>query len=370
MKTNKTLYFLLNQKCDQRNIKRFYFNKLQEHNFKVTVINFYNQKKVKKNKFNYICAKKNYFKLIIKAIFEKPHLYVALSNKDFKEIFFQFILSSLGCKKVTLDVGLLPTENVKFHLIKTQIANKKYFSLIFIILIRIIYKIFLKVFLPKSDISFAAGKIGNYLAKKRGDKKIIKSHNLDYDNFLLTKSYKKKSNYAVYVDQDYINSDDLKHDYIKFEDYKNFEKKVKNFLENLKLDIKVAGSTRRLKKKNLFNYSTKYFETEHLIKNSKIVIGHNSTALQYAILFSKPVILLSTPELKKIEQIHQHILILKKHLKCNYFFLNDNFNNKFKINYKINLRSYKKFIKYYIKENTESRSNVLEIFKKEINLYY
>ena len=199
MKTNKNLYFFLNQKCDQRNIKRFYFNKLQEHNFKVTVINFYNQKKIKKNKFNYICANKNYFKLIRKAIFEKPPLYVVLSNKNFKEIFFQFILSSLGCKKVTVDVGLLPTENVRFHLIKTQIANKKYFSLIFILFIRIIYKIFLKVFLPKSDISFTAGKIGNYIAKKRGDKKIIKSHNLDYDNYLVAKSYNKKKIIMLFI---------------------------------------------------------------------------------------------------------------------------------------------------------------------------
>ena len=166
------------------------------------------------------------------------------------------------------------------------------------------------------------------------------------------------------------NNEDLKNDYVKFENFNNTEKKIKNFLNNLNLEVKVAGSNRRLRKKNLYNFKTKYFKTERLIKDSKVVISHSSTALQYAILFSKPIILLSTPELKKIDQIHKHILILKKYINCNYFFLDDDLKNKFRINYKINLKFYKKYIKNYIKENIKNKNNFLNIFEKEINKYY
>ena len=120
----------------------------------------------------------------------------------------------------------------------------------------------------------------------------------------------------------------------------------------------------------MYNFKTKYFKTERLIKDSKVVISHRSTALQYAILFSKPIILLSTPELKKIYQIHKYILILKKYINCNYFFLDDDLKNKFRINYKIDLKFYKKYIKNYIKENIKNKNNFLNIFEKEINKYY
>ena len=39
--------------------------------------------------------------------------------------------------------------------------------------------------------------------------------------------------------------------------------------------------------------------TAELIKNSSLVLGHNSTALSFAVLFKKPIINLTSQELKK-----------------------------------------------------------------------
>ena len=75
------------------------------------------------------------------------------------------------------------------------------------------------------------------------------------------------------------------------------------------------------KLKNIFGIKTIYNKTDQLVRDSKLVIGHNSTALQYAVLFEKPIILLSTKEIQLIPSMHKNILILKKLLDCDYYFL-------------------------------------------------
>ena len=56
-----------------------------------------------------------------------------------------------------------------------------------------------------------------------------------------------------------------------------------------------------------------------MIAGSKFVIGHNSTALQYAILFKKPILLITTKEIKKLIKYTNIFLILKILLDVNIY---------------------------------------------------
>ena len=204
------------------------------------------------------------------------------------------------------------------------------------------------------------------MSKKAGARKIIEAHNLDYDNFLNIKKINK--NYAVYIDQDLSNNEDLKNDGVKIIRRK-FEKKIDfflNYFNNEKNKIKVAGSNRRKLKKNLFKLNTKYFITERMIAESKFVIGHNSTALQYAILFDKPILLISTKEIENINQIYKHMLNFKKIIGCQLLSIDSKKKNKIFLK-KINKKKYKNYKIKYIKSNKSINSNFFKIFKNNLN---
>ena len=209
--------------------------------------------------------------------------------------------------------------------------NKKYLKFILKTIERIFYKLIFLIVLPRADISFTSGKIGRKLATLRKDKKIVLAHNLDFDNFLKLNKKKKLKNLVVYIDQDVENSIDFKMDEIKFYDVQNFNKTILKFLDSFGNKVIIAGNNRRKVKKNIFGIKTIYNKTDQLVRDSKLVIGHNSTALQYAVLFEKPIILLSTKEIQLIPSMHKNILILKKLLDCDYYFLKDNFVKKKKL---------------------------------------
>ena len=103
-----------------------------------------------------------------------------------------------------------------------------------------------------------------------------------------------------------------------------------------------------------------------MIAGSKFVIGHNSTALQYAILFKKPILLITTKEIKKVDQIYKHILNFKNITGCEYLSIdNMNQNKNFSIK-KLNNKKYESYIQKYIKSRHSINKNFFEIFKNNL----
>ena len=365
----KNLIYIFNQKIDKRNIQRFCLKEIDKYVKNLRIINFYKNFKTS-NKFVNSRLLRINIKTLLKLINNSDDNYfVDLSNKTFRELFFLKILSLAGYRRITLDVGLIPVENLNYHILRNNLNNNQFIIFFFNFFIRFFYKIAYLLLLPRPDLAFTSGVVGKKLSKMNGVKKIIESHNLDYDNFIKIK--KKKiitKNFAVYIDQDFKNNDDLKNDGIKFKN-NEFENKMKYFLNHINekiINVKIAGGNRRVIKKKLFNLQTKYLMTDTMIAQSKLVIGHNSTALQYAILFEKPILLLSCNELKKIEQIHKHILNLKKIIGCQYLDIDiDNLKSKKKL-FKINRKKYYQYKKNYIKTNLNDSKTYFQIFKKNL----
>ena len=367
MLKQRQIIIIFNQPIDARNISRFNLKKIDKISKNFHIINFHKKPNLKNKFINSRLLKIN-LKSIIKLIsYNEKGCYIDLSNRSIKEIIFLRFLSILGYKRITLDVGLIPVQNTHFHILRNNLNNTEYLKFFLNIITRLIYKIFYISVLPKIDLAFTSGTEGKFLSQKMGAKKIIEAHNLDYDNFLNRKKKINKKNYAVYIDQDFGNNEDLKNDRIKF-DNKNFEKKINIFLNqvnNKTIKIQIAGSNRRKFKKNLFKLDTKYLATDRTIAECKFVIGHNSTALQYAILFNKPILLISTKEIRNVDSIYKHILNFKKVTGCQYLSIDNKKINKIFLK-NINKKKYNKYINKFIKSKKSVNISFFRIFKNNL----
>lgn len=137
---------------------------------------------------------------------------------------------------------------------------------------------------------------------------IIRAHNFDYDAYLKLKESKGelRGDYAVFIDQNYcFHSDFLYQERPFFVTPERYFPAICNALqvvsETLKVDIRIAAHPRAAHIKKYAEYFKKYVveygKTADLVKGCKVVVCHNSTAVQFAVLYGKPVIFLTTNEL-------------------------------------------------------------------------
>ncbi len=141
---------------------------------------------------------------------------------------------------------------------------------------------------------------------KNNHTKIIKTHTLDYDLYINDKSKGSvpivHDKYAVFLDEfvpfhpDYLHMD-IKPD-CSFEDYYPDINRMFNKVEseyNLKVVIAAHPSSDYNKKENPFNKRICIRdETINLVKYSDLVIIHASTAINFAILYNKPILFITS----------------------------------------------------------------------------
>jgi hypothetical protein len=140
------------------------------------------------------------------------------------------------------------------------------------------------------------------------ERAIIRAHNFDYDIYLkLARSGGAAAEkYAVFVDQDYCF-----HPEFTCEDSSTIITPGKYFpavcsglatiSASLKMPMRIAAhprATYRQRGMNCFEgFPVEYGRTAELIRDCSAVVCHDSTAIQFAVLFGKPVIFVTTDEL-------------------------------------------------------------------------
>jgi hypothetical protein len=158
-----------------------------------------------------------------------------------------------------------------------------------------------------TDLAVISGTQSMMLAHNSNE--VIKAHNLDYDIYLeLERSaIAGTTPYAVFIDQDYPF-------HLEFAYYgtgsvvtaERYYPAVCNGLEAiaaaLKLEVRIAAHPRanyeqRGRERLFRSFPIERGRTAELIRGCQVVICHDSTAVQYAILFGKPIIFLTTDEL-------------------------------------------------------------------------
>ena len=141
-----------------------------------------------------------------------------------------------------------------------------------------------------------------------GKSDVIAAHNMDYDLYLKLNDTPKKfeGDYALFLDQDVCFHTDFlfKKEISPVTPDKYFvaiTRALQIISTELKVSLSVAGHPRTNNRKIIQQYFGKipvhFGATAELIQSCKFVIGHNSTSLQLAVCFQKPIVFLTTNEL-------------------------------------------------------------------------
>lgn len=138
--------------------------------------------------------------------------------------------------------------------------------------------------------------------------KILKAHNLDYDIYLKLKDLDDISTneYAVFIDQDYCFHSDFVVEGRPFiatpeKYFPAICKGLKRVSVSLNVGFRIAAHPRSAYQTRLSDYfdgiPIECGKTAELIRTCKAVVCHDSTAIQIAVLFEKPLVFFTTDEL-------------------------------------------------------------------------
>ena len=315
-------------------------------------------------KFIYIKSYKHLFKKI-SGVKGKTYFLNEIGDSFFNLI--EFFLIKRGCVKIKrLNSAFAKYNNTNIYEDFNRILHYGYLFLIKKIIARLI--IYFKNFLLKiisidasyyitpNEISYDG------LKEKKLNSKIFKYNCSLFNQFKKIAHQKSKKKNIVFIDQELEKSWEQ-----KVKNYTNLVDKQKywnclneifnHFEKKFKVKVIIAAHYRRSKdKKNIPNIGRTFIfdKTPELIKNSKLVIGHHSLALNYAILMKKPIVLLDFKIFDSSNlQNNKHLYFLGKkisaiiiHIDTKYKF---NLNKKiFKNLFKINKEKYNNFGNYYL----------------------
>jgi hypothetical protein len=158
-----------------------------------------------------------------------------------------------------------------------------------------------------TDLAVISGTRSATLA--HNSKGVIKAHNFDYDIYLeLARSaLERAAPYAVFIDQDYCFHLEFIYQgtgsVVTAERYfPAVRKGLGAIAAALELEVRIAAHPRanyeeRGMQQIFGAFPIERGRTAELIRDCQVVICHDSTAIQYAILFGKPIIFLTTDEL-------------------------------------------------------------------------
>lgn len=200
------------------------------------------------------------------------------------------------------------------------------------------------------------------------DTKIITINSFDLQRYQKFKSKKLKAllshDYAVFLDQYIPYHPDFALSGIKIDDPEKYFKLINNFFDRFEkfhnIPIEIALHPKSKYISNPFNGRRIHSkETLNLILNSKIVIGHSSSALSFAALENKPIILIGTDTMIKNDF---YIKTFQTNLDCSLIDLSKKYDLPKK--YPLNKRSYDNFINRYL-GNREIHDND---WHKEVDL--
>jgi len=167
---------------------------------------------------------------------------------------------------------------------------------------------FHKVVAPRIATGFAVISGEQSIARARDRAEMIRTHNLDFDIYLaLIKAPAVAATpFVVFIDQDYCFHPEYIYQSIpalatpgKY--FPAIRNGLKIISEALKMQVRIAAHPRATYQErglDVFGeFAVEYGRTAELIRDCELVVCHDSTAVQFAVLFGKPVIFVTTDEL-------------------------------------------------------------------------
>ncbi|MCY6330063.1 hypothetical protein ACIXCI_15985 [Bacteroides fragilis] len=137
------------------------------------------------------------------------------------------------------------------------------------------------------------------------------------------------------------------------------------------MKVVIAAHPKAIKYKthDYFNHRTVYWGvTNELVRNAKLVIMHFSTSVSFSVLYNKPVVFVSMPEIKsKNWNYHHLILAFAEALEACYYFLDNDWTLNEEI--QVNDRKYEDYkYAYLTTTETECSINGVNLMKSLLTL--
>jgi hypothetical protein len=237
--------------------------------------------------------------------------FVDLTGTGFQSVRAKSALRRMGAKRIVCAVGTLPVPDrdgtslaskLGKALSKGPVGAWKRLSTAF----------FTRVVAPRipAELAVISGTESMTLTRLRGE--VIRAHNFDYDIYLeLKASVTPKISDAglVFIDQDYCFH--LEFTYLGTPPVVTAERyfpAVCDALEaisaSLGMHVRIAAHPRasyeqRGKERFFRAFPIECGRTAEMINECKAVVCHDSTAIQYAVLFEKPAVFITTDELSR-----------------------------------------------------------------------
>lgn len=192
--------------------------------------------------------------------------------------------------------------------------------------------------------------------KKKNYPNIYRYDNENYSKYLKSLKQTKNKKYIVFLDQDFDHNFEFSLRKVKLSKFDSglYWKKIDFFFSQLekhfkyKYEIVIAAHHRRPKNDYPIKRKFIYNNTNNLVKDSFLVLGHHSLSINYAIFYNKPILLLNT----KIFNLHtftrkNSINILKKKLGLEVMSIDNKISLNKKFLERIFLVDKKRYITYF-----------------------
>lgn len=220
----------------------------------------------------------------------------------------RWIIKKSNMKLMKMELGLLPKMEyinapIFYRYIKNILNPIKLIRSINLLLKKIIDNIFDNIYKTSPDILLLSGKKSNLLID--GDISIIWAHAFDYDIYLENRNCKIKTSHIVFLDEDMISHSDYIQLGVKAPiSYDEYFPKMSMFFDDVEkisgLEVIIAAHPKSSYKDSIKPFGNRRIiisNTAELIRDAKLVLCHSSTAVNYAILWEKPVAFLTMDRL-------------------------------------------------------------------------
>lgn len=217
--------------------------------------------------------------------------------------FLGLTISAFGTNSVPVPTfsykGVLKSRKINYKLFKMGLLNKLSLWLKYVGVIKM------------HDILFVSGSnglesIGRLTKKEKKSAKIININSCDYDIYLSKKNDGIHEKHIVFVDEYLPFHPDFNYQGLKQIDAKSYYVHINKYFDYLEgkyhMPVVIAAHPKAIKYKE-FNYfngrEIRWGNTCEMIKDAALVVTHDSTAMDYAIAFEKPLLLLLSNEMKE-----------------------------------------------------------------------
>ena len=375
-----TIYLVTQTYFNNRDKKRFGLNYFLNKNYKVIVIDVqeyinpelnYLQKPLYENHNNLEVVYCNNFKKIKTSVKTMNNsIAILFLPENFKAIKIKKYLQGNNIKIGIWHGGMIPSVSLDKTLY-TKIVHKVSQLNIESSIFFLFNKIYVKLF-NISNYDFLI--TSNYKVSQRNYNipkplNIIETHCFDYDLIIENRKYKNNidQQYIVFLDQNLIDHTDFitAKDNINISSQKYFNELNDYFLileEKTGCSVIISAHPRA----DIKNYKILFKgrkivcgETESLVKHCKFVITNHSTAINFAVIFNKPIIFFTNNDLKK-HDFNNLAVKLSILLNQKYINISDAIDVKDVKDVKSNINSYKNYKENFIKKNN------IELFSYEI----